>query len=126
MRNTTVFLSVALAAGVAAGGRGEPAAQVSYSADVKPILEEHCVACHTPGGEGYEKSGLLMSSYDDLLKGTRHGPVIKPGDALSSTLVLLVEGKADESIRMPFHGAPLPEEKVAMIRDWVNQGAVDN
>jgi hypothetical protein len=126
MRNTTVFLSVALAAGLASGCSGEQAAQVSYSTDVKPILEEHCVACHTPGGEGYEKSGLLLSSYDDLLKGTRHGPVVKPGDAVSSTLVRLVEGKADETIRMPFHGAPLPAAKVAMIRDWVNQGAVDN
>lgn len=126
MRITSSLLSVTLAVGLASGCSSEQAATVSYATQVKPVLDEHCVACHTPEGEGYKKSGLLMTSYDDLLKGTRHGPVIKPGDAISSTLVLLIAGKADESIRMPFHGASLPADQVALIRDWVEQGAMDN
>ena len=36
------------------------------------------------------------------MKGTRYGAVIKPGDSFASTLIMLVEGRADPSIKMPF------------------------
>lgn len=100
---------------------------VSYSADVKPILELKCLSCHSEGGEGYAKTGLNMQSYEDLMSGTRLGPVIVPGDALSSTLVILVEGRGDPSIKMP-HGAKdgLTDQEIAVIRTWIDQGAKDN
>jgi hypothetical protein len=109
-----------------AGCAPEKAPEVSFANDVKPILDESCLSCHTQDGEGYQKSGFSMESYQAFMRGTKHGPVIRPGDAASSTLVRLVEGKADPSIRMPFHKEQLPEEKIAVIRDWVDQGAKDN
>jgi uncharacterized membrane protein len=100
---------------------------VSYNADVRPILEAKCLSCHVEGGEGYEKTGLDMQSYDALMSGTRFGPVINPGDALSSTLVILVEGRGDPSIKMP-HGAKdgLTDQEIAVIRTWIDQGAKNN
>ena len=55
--------------------------EISYRADVEPILEANCKACHVAGGEGYQKSGLSMESYDSLMKGTKFGPVIEPGSS---------------------------------------------
>ena len=106
-------------------GCGEPA--VSYSKEVQPILQTHCVECHTGAGTGLAKSGLDMGSYEGLMKGTKLGPVIKPGNSVSSTLVLLIEGKADPSINMPHGGKePMPKDQIAVIRTWVDQGAKNN
>ncbi|MDP3586243.1 MAG: c-type cytochrome domain-containing protein [Thiobacillus sp.] len=96
---------------------------LTYQADIKPIIEANCVACHVPGGAGYEKSGLRMDSHEALLKGTRFGPVIVPGSSVSSTLYRLVSGQADPSIRMPHGQASLPEADVATIAAWIDQGA---
>jgi len=100
--------------------------EVSFKADVQPILAKNCVECHSAGGAGAEKSGLLMSSYDDLMKGTRFGAIVKPGDSLTSALIMLVEGRADPSIRMPHQKEPLSKNQIALLRSWVEQGAKNN
>ena len=100
---------------------------VSYSKDVRPIIDEHCMKCHKAGGEGEEKSGLNMETYADLMKGTKFGPMIVPGDAFGSNLIVLIEGRADPSIHMPRdeHG-PLSEPEIATIKNWIEQGALEN
>ena len=100
---------------------------VSFSQDIQPILKQHCLECHDTGGEGAVASGLNMASYEGLLKGTKFGPVIKAGDSLSSTLIILVDGRADPSINMP-HGnrPPLSKAQVQTLRQWIDQGAANN
>ena len=100
--------------------------EVSYKADIQPILQQYCVECHAEGGTGYEKSGLLLTSYESVMKGTRFGSIIKPGDALSSTLIMLVEGRADPSIKMPHGKESMPKEKIELLKQWVKQGAKNN
>lgn len=100
--------------------------KVSYSQDVSPILKSRCHECHLPGGQGYEASGLNMVDYEGLMKGTKFGPIIKPGDSLSSTLVILIEGRADKAISMPHGREPLSAEQIATIKNWINQGANNN
>ncbi|MBP7203860.1 MAG: hypothetical protein KBA32_11725 [Propionivibrio sp.] len=100
--------------------------EVSFKADIQPILVKNCLECHAAGGAGAEKSGLLMSSYEDLMKGTRFGAIVKPGDALTSALIMLVEGRVDPSIRMPHHKEPLNKDQIAQLRAWVEQGAKNN
>jgi cytochrome c553 len=102
-------------------GKGEKA--LTYQASIKPILEANCVACHVPGGAGYEKSGLRLDSYEALMKGTKFGPVVVSGSSVSSTLYRLVSGQADPSIRMPHGQAALPDADVATIAAWIDQGA---
>src|ERR1022692_5202386 len=76
--------------------------EVSYKADVAPIIHDYCLNCHEPGGKGFEKSGLDMRTYQSLMKGTKFGTVIKPGDSFTSILIQLVEGRVHASIKMPF------------------------
>ncbi len=101
--------------------------EVGYQADVMPIIKANCAECHiNPMGEGIQASGLDLSDYDTLMKGTKHGPIVSPGQAINSTLNRLVEGKADPSIAMPHHKEPLSEKDQKTIRAWVNQGAKNN
>ena len=100
--------------------------EVSFKADIQPILAKSCLECHAAGGAGAEKSGLIMSSYEDLMKGTRFGVIVKPGDALTSALIMLVEGRVDPSIRMPHHKETLSKDQIALLRAWVEQGAKNN
>ncbi len=104
-----------------------PAAEVSFSKQIQPILTQHCLKCHDEKGAGTVASGLRLSGYEALLQGTKFGQVIKPGDSLSSTLIILVEGRANPSINMP-HGnqPPLSGEQIQTLRQWIDQGARNN
>jgi hypothetical protein len=97
--------------------------QVNFELDVLPILQSHCVKCHQPGGQGIEASGLDLRSYASLMKGTKHGAIVVPGNTVASTLMVLIDGRADKSIRMPHNERPLLKQQVEIVRDWIKQGA---
>ena len=126
--STARIVCLAVAALVLAIGPGcARKREVSYQKDVAPLLTKHCAACHTPGQAGYVVSGFELKDYQSLMKGTSFGPVVLPGDALTSVLVMLIEGRADPSINMPHGGAsPLTKEEIGTIRLWVEQGAKNN
>ncbi len=124
MHARIIKLSASVLALLIVAGCAEP--DVSFKKDVMPILQERCVSCHKPGGAGYVSSGLSMESYDNLMKGTKFGPVIIPGYSFSSTLQILVEHKADSSINMPKQQPRLPQDQVELIGKWINQGAKNN
>ena len=99
---------------------------VSYNKEVQPILAKNCSECHAPGQKGFEASGLDVTSYQALMKGGKFGPLVKPGDALSSSLNMLVEGRAHASIRMPHGRERLPDKDIETLKVWVNEGAKNN
>ena len=99
---------------------------VSFSKDIQPIIKKHCVECHLNGGQGQTASGFMVESYESLMKGTKFGPVIVPGDALSSSLYRLVAGEVDASIRMPHGKDPISQQEIAKIESWIAQGAKNN
>jgi len=117
-------LPIAMAAALTGCAREEA---ISFSQDVKPIIDKNCLACHKEGGEGYEASGFSMVTYDDLMKGTKFGPMIISGDSAGSNMIVLMEGRADPSISMP-HGSmdPVRKADIDSVRLWVDQGAKNN
>ena len=109
--------------------RESPDKPGSFQNDVFPILKASCLECHVaPDSEGYQTSGLALSTYEELMKGTRNGPVIIAGQSLNSSLNRLIEGRpgVDPSIQMPHGKVKLPEEQLLIIRNWVDQGAKNN
>ena len=102
-------------------------APVSFSQEVKPVLDKNCLSCHQQGGAGYEASGFSMTNYENLMKGTSNGPMVIPFDVEGSNLLVLMEGRADPSISMP-HGSldPVPQVDIDKIKSWVRQGAENN
>ena len=119
-------LGMLLVAGVCACGKSEPP-EVSFSTEVFPILENRCGDCHDPGQPGYEASGLSLADYEAVMAGTRFGPVVVAGDSFGSTLIVLVEGRADPAIAMP-HGEQdkLLAGEITTVRQWIDQGAKNN
>lgn len=93
-------------------------ATVSFSADVMPIFVDKCIQCH---GVESKKEGLDMRTYDDLIKGSRKGAVLVPGNANESLFVqLIIAGE------MPNRGEMVTPEELQILMDWVNQGALNN
>jgi len=86
-------------------------AEVSFSQDVWPIFEEYALAAH--GGKG----GVFLESYTDIMN------YVTPGDPENSMLYKALIG--DGVKQMP-PDAPLPDEMIQTIYDWIQQGAQDN
>ena len=125
---TGLSLAILIGMGIATTPKKACAAepQVSFSEDVLPLLKWKCASCHQPGGEGYQKSGVDLTSYQGLMKGTKFGPMVVPGDADSSNLMMLLDWRVSAEIRMP-HG----KKKLSIcdrddIRTWIWQGAKNN
>ena len=98
--------------------------RVSYAQDIAPIFRGWCVSCHQPGGEGYNASGLDLTSYDGVMKGTKFGPMVIPGHPDESNLIVLIEGRA--KLRMPFAHKALPSCLRGSVWSWIFQGAKNN
>jgi hypothetical protein len=126
MKALYVTMAAAAVTLAACGHKDKEVAPVSFANQVKPILDKNCIECHKAAGQGYSKSGLRLDSYESLMAGTKFGPVVKPGSSISSSLYLLIAGKADPSIRMPHNREPLSSESVELIKEWIDQGAKNN
>jgi len=132
--NAKLLFSIALiglSLQIAACGRNE----VSFSADVQPILQVACLECHNDTGEGVAASGFSVVDYAAVMKGTALGPAVIAGSSMSSTLYRVIAGKTDPEIRMPPHhgeslaegrGLSLGAEQIEIIGAWIDQGAKNN
>ncbi|HXW23262.1 MAG TPA: c-type cytochrome domain-containing protein [Xanthobacteraceae bacterium] len=133
---TSVRLAKSLAAAIAAAGliatdvptvRQACAAEpTSFAEDVMPIFKGRCVSCHQPGGEGFEKSGLDLTTYEGLMKGTKFGPMVIPKDPDGSNLVWLLDWRGDLQTRMPHGKKKLSICDRDAIRAWIREGAKNN
>jgi mono/diheme cytochrome c family protein len=107
--------------GLRAGDLPIPATpSVDYHRDVQPILQSHCYPCHGPEKQ---KHGLRLDRKADAMQGSDAGPVIVPGKSAESKLVRLVSGSDPDQV-MPPKGERLAPEQVAVLRAWIDQGAV--
>jgi hypothetical protein len=79
---------------------------VDFEKDVRPILARSCYGCH---------SASLASG------GLRLDARVAKGDA--DKLILRVSGDGSGK-RMPLGGKPLADEQIAVLKKWVEEGAV--
>jgi hypothetical protein len=101
---------------------------VSFKDDVQPILHDYCISCHSPGGKGIIKSGLDMTTYENLMKGTVFGPVVIPGDTEASTFTKMLTG-TEKGLKMPSglnETGTLSPQYITLLKNWVKQGAKNN
>jgi len=91
---------------------------VSYEMDVKPILMGSCWECH--GGEKISRE-FDVTTYSSLMKGSRKGPQVIPGDGANSGMVIsMANGK------MPKQGRKMLPEEIELIQRWIDEGAINN
>ena len=99
------------------------AAKVSYTRDIKPILVNNCIECHSPEDK---KSGFDATTVKALLeKGKKAGPGVIPGKPDESAVVQYIRGLADAP-QMPKGSDALSENELHLIRLWIAAGAKDD
>ena len=91
---------------------------VSFSKDVQPLFAASCLKCH---GSALQLSKFDLRTREAALKGGEKGSAIVPGKAEESRLYKLVAGIEKPS--MPMDGKLAPEQ-IAIIKNWIDQGAV--
>jgi len=94
-----------------------PTAPPDFSRDVMPIFESNCLRCHN---SAEEKGGLLLESYEDLMRGGDDGVPVVAGNADDSPMIRQVEARAKP--KMP-PKADLRPEDIATLRAWIAAGA---
>jgi len=99
----------------------DPAPQkVDFVRDVQPLFKASCLKCH---GAEKPKGQFRLDSRPLALKGGVSGKAILPGNSKESLLIKLLLEKDDEN-RMPQKAPALAPEKIALLRAWIDQGAV--
>jgi hypothetical protein len=112
----------ALSKPVRAGpGSADPANPAFYAVHVAPLLGRSCVSCHRTEKH---KGGLLLDTYEHLMRGGDDGPVILPGNPKASEILRRVRLPASDDDSMPSDGdKPLAPEEIQMIERWIAAGA---
>ena len=135
MRKRFLILSAALLAlggpaGVeligSAGSVCAAPAKTSFVDDVLPIFKGYCFGCHQPGGQGNERSGLDLSTYEGVMRGTKFGKMVVPGDPESSNLMWLLDWRGAPETHMPLGKKKLSTCERDTIRSWIREGAQNN
>ena len=99
---------------------------VTYASDMKPIFDASCVKCHSGDKP---KARLHMDTLDGVLKGTKEGKIVTPGDSAGSFIVKAIAHATDDhdSWMPPLNNKagikPLTPEQIGLIRAWIDQGA---
>ena len=119
----TGFLVCTYAASSSAKSPAGPA-KIDFNRDIRPIFSEHCYACHGPD-ERKRKAGLRLDVQEDAFKELKSGNhALVAGDLSKSSLVALITSTdPDEVMPPPKHNKPLKPEQIALLKQWVQEGA---
>ncbi len=98
-------------------GYKEKQNRVSFVRHVAPILNKHCVKCHSDDPQGK----LHLDSFAEMKKGGSSGPLLSIGNANQS--LIMARLIAPEQQRMPQKAAQLSRNEIAILALWINQGA---
>ena len=88
--------------------------QINFEADIKPIFENHCIACH--GAE--DTQDFRIDVKDDLLS-----YVIEEDAENSELYAVLISEDKDEIMPPPETAKPLTETQIELVKAWINEGA---
>ena len=122
----TQFFPLALVSVVLSGWCGADLVAATVEAEdleffekkVRPLLVEHCYACHSADAKMIE-GGLRVDGRARLLRGGDSGAAIVPGNAEQSLLVKAIRYQA---VEMPPQGKLAAAEIEFLVR-WIDRGA---
>jgi Planctomycete cytochrome C len=98
---------------------------ISFSKDVYPILRKRCMPCHASDSDN--PSNLFMDSYEDIMKGGKHGSPIIPGKGEESIIIKKLHPDPPFGKQMPtLSKTKLTETAIDTIQLWIDQGAKNN
>jgi methionine-rich copper-binding protein CopC len=110
------------------GGGTGGALTADFASIQDHVFTPICTVCHA-GGSAPQGLRLDATNSYALLVGVPSTEVpailrVKPGDPDNSYLIQKLEGHASVGAQMPFGGPPLAAEALAVIRQWILDGAM--
>lgn len=105
-------------------GKNEPIPEtVSFTKDVRPILNQNCQGCHQPAKA---QGGYILTDYASLLKPGETGKAIivagKPAESFFYDEIAIKNGQHE----MPKNRDALTQRQLKVIEKWIVQGAKDD
>jgi Protein of unknown function (DUF1553)/Protein of unknown function (DUF1549)/Planctomycete cytochrome C len=94
--------------------------EIQFSRDIRPILNQNCVACH--GGVRQKNNVSFIFREEALGTGKSGHRTIVPGDPDHSEFMARLT-TTDPEARMPYHGPPLQPQQIDLLRRWIKDGA---
>ena len=92
-----------------------------FDKDVRPILSESCLECHSLDKA---KGGLALVTREDAVKTLKSGvPALIPGKPAESELIKRVATTHDDEIMPPKEKKPLTAKQIETLRQWIASGA---
>lgn len=93
---------------------------IDFSAQVKPILNKHCISCHG----GVKRNGNFSVLFrNEALDTTESGKLgIVPGAPEHSEMIRRITSTNPEE-RMPYKEGPLSKKDIDILKKWIEQGA---
>ena len=92
-----------------------------FSVRVEPIFAGHCNTCH---GRSKQRSRLRLDSYEALMRGGKHGLVVKDGNVQGSELFHRITLPPGDEKAMPAEGKrPLSADEIKILQLWIAAGA---
>jgi nitrate/TMAO reductase-like tetraheme cytochrome c subunit len=85
----------------------------TYDANIAPLFTTKCGACHN---STMLAGGMDLTAYAGVMKGGKDGAVILPGDSAGSKLV---------QIQSAQHFVNFSAEELALVKQWINAGALE-
>ena len=96
--------------------------QVDFARDIQPLFAEHCTACHGPDKQ---KNGLTLATQTGSLAKLKSGAhAVVPGKPNQSEIIHRLTTEDNDEIMPPSdRGKPLNSSQIALIRQWISEGA---
>lgn len=94
---------------------GEDSGALTYIATIGPLFQTRCGGCHGENGV----QGLDLTTYAGAMQGGVNGPVIIPGNAETSPLVI------QQSLSQP-HFGQFNTEELDLVIEWIDASAPEN
>jgi mono/diheme cytochrome c family protein len=96
---------------------------IEFNRDVRPILADHCFACHGPDAQ-QRKADLRLDTPEAADPKRENGAVVVAGQLAKSELWRRVTSSdRDEQMPPPNKGRRLNDGEIAILKQWITQGA---
>ena len=97
---------------------------IDFNSQIKSLISNRCIACHGPDEE-HREAGLRLDTFEGATRDLDGYSAIVPGNPGDSEILFRVTLPKGDEERMPpkGKGEPLSKEEVALLTEWIKQGA---
>ena len=97
---------------------------IDFNTQIKSLLSNRCIACHGPDEE-HREAGLRLDTFEGATRDIDGYSAIVPGNPEDSEILFRVTLEHGDQELMPpkGRGERLSEEEVALLTEWIKQGA---